>query len=237
MRRLHISNSANRNAVIVGQPAPLPEKIVLGKKGKPALFKRYLAVGRDSQLEDLIVQFGEDISASLISSDPEIDFESVGQTIDATTSLLVTSTGEPMYASPKYMEVTYDAAGTETGRQEPVDVAATVNDAIPLRWTGKKLPRKDIVRQFMFRRSIQLRHVDGVTFDFLYGIAKELDAEDVMVLLGAGESGKDPVILQLNGTAYRGFLEGRINTDSYILLLHLSNMELKAPVAKKETEK
>ena len=236
MRRLHISNSNNRNAIIVGQPALTKEKVILGKKGEPAQFKRYLAVGKSVSIEDLTSKFGEDLSKALIESDPEIDFETVGQTIEYTTSMLTTSKGEPMYASPKYMEVTYGPDGTETARKEPVDALATVTDAIPLRWTGKKFPKQEVVRKFVFKRSIQLKHVDGVTFDFLYGIAKELASENAMVLLGAGESGKDPIVLQLNGTAYRGFLEGRINGDSYILLLHLSNMELKAPAAKAEKE-
>jgi phosphate starvation-inducible PhoH-like protein len=70
-----------------------------------------------------------------------------------------------------------------------------------------------------------LKNIDGISHI-------ELDEEDVMVLLGAGESGKDPIVLQLNGTAYRGFLEGRVNGETFILLLHLSNMELKKPVEK-----
>jgi hypothetical protein len=100
---------------------------------------------------------------------------------------------------------------------------------VPIRWTGRKMPKSDVVRKFAFRRSMQLQHVDGVTFDFLFAMAKELADEDVMVLLGAGESGKDPIVLQMNGSPYRGFLEGRIDGDCYLLLLHLSNMELKKP--------
>jgi hypothetical protein len=50
-----------------------------------------------------------------------------------------------------------------------------------------------------------------------------------MMLLGSGESGKDPLVMQINGSPYRGFLEGRVNVDDYILLLHLSSMELKRP--------
>jgi len=49
------------------------------------------------------------------------------------------------------------------------------------------------------------------------------------MLLGAGESGKDPLVMQMNGSPYRGFLEGRVDGERYILLLHLSNMELKMP--------
>jgi hypothetical protein len=79
------------------------------------------------------------------------------------------------------------------------------------------------------KRTIQLRHVDGVTFDFLFGIAKELHEKDSVMLVGAGSKGKDPLLLQLNGSPYRGFLDGRIKGDEYLLLLHLSSMELKRP--------
>ena len=99
------------------------------------------------------------------------------------------------------------------------------------------MPKRDVVRKFTFRRSMQLQHVDGVTFDFLYAMAKELADEDVMVLLGAGASGKEPLIMQLNGAPYRGFLEGRVKDDEFILLLHLSNMELKRPAVTGTDEK
>jgi len=88
------------------------------------------------------------------------------------------------------------------------------------------------VRRFAFRRTIQVQHVDGLTFDFLFAMAKELDEADEMVLVGAGPAGKKPLVFQTNGSAYRGFLEGRIKGASYKLLLHLSNMELKKPEAR-----
>ena len=34
-------------------------------------------------------------------------------------------------------------------------------------------------------------------------------------------------MLDRNGTPYRGFLEGRVDGDKYLLLLHLTNLELK----------
>ena len=104
MRRLHISNSGNRNAVVVGKPAAPPEKIVLGKAGDAATFRRYLAAGEGFMFQDLSDQLGDDISTALIEGDPEIDFVHVGQFIESTTSMLTTSDGEPMYASPKVME-------------------------------------------------------------------------------------------------------------------------------------
>ena len=235
LRKLHISNSAGRNAIIVASSKSAAKDIIIGKAGKPAEFRRYIAAGRESLHEELVAKLGrEDYSANLLESDPEIDFELVGRTIDLTQSLLLDSTGQPVKSSPKAVEITLDPTGQEVSRRDPVETAATVNDALPVRWVGKKIPKSDLVRKFAIKRTMQLRHIDGVTFDFLFGMAEELEREKVVVLLGAGEDGKQPLILQLNGTPYRGFLEGRVKDKEYILLLHLSNMELKKPAVSKE---
>lgn len=235
LRKLHISNSAGRNAIIVASSKSAEKDIIIGKAGKPAEFRRYIAAGRESLHEELVAKLGrEDYSANLLESDPEIDFELVGRTIDLTQSLLLDSTGQPVKSSPKAVEITLDPTGQEVSRRDPVETAATVNDALPVRWVGKKIPKSDLVRKFAIKRTMQLRHIDGVTFDFLFGMAEELEREKVVVLLGAGEDGKQPLILQLNGTPYRGFLEGRVKDKEYILLLHLSNMELKKPAVSKE---
>lgn len=229
LRRLHLSNVGKRNAVVVGSAvAPLPPPVV-GKAGSPAAFRRFIVAGDATMDQDLSATYGEDYAAALIEADPEIDFTMVGRFIDGTQSVLLSSTGEPMFAAPQIMEVSYSPDGAEIDRRDPVDTAATVNDDIPLRWTGRKMPIGEAVRKFAFRRSMQLRHVDGVTYDFLFAMAKELADENAMMLLGAGESGKDPLVMQVNGSPYRGFLEGRVDGDQYILLLHLSKMELKMP--------
>ena len=67
------------------------------------------------------------------------------------------------------------------------------------------------------------------TYDFLYEMAKELHESGSLMILGAGPKGRDPLIFRSRSTPYRGFLEGRIDGDKYILLLHLSNLELKTP--------
>ena len=38
--------------------------------------------------------------------------------------------------------------------------------------TGKKIPKAQAVTKFVFKRSLQVRHVDGLTFDYLYAIAR-----------------------------------------------------------------
>ena len=72
------------------------------------------------------------------------------------------------------------------------------------------MPKASVAVNFAFKRTIQVRHVDGLTYDYLYEMAKELHDESVMDLNGAGQSGKDPLIFQANGMPYRGFLEGRV---------------------------
>ena len=105
---------------------------------------------------------------------------------------------------------------------------SNITDELPIRFTKFKLKEKDAVRKFVFSRTLQLWHSDGLTFEFLFNIAKELDENDEMMLLGAGEKGKEPLIFQNNGLPWRAFLEGRVQDDAYALLMRLSNLELKS---------
>ena len=228
-RRLHIENQAQRNAVVAASSLTGTPPPKMGKGGYAAQFRRFVAAGEGCLDADLQERFGADYAQDLIDGDPEIDLNVVGRTVESTQTVLLSPAGEPIFFAPVIQEVSYGPDGTELERREPVETLATVNTDVPLRWTGRKMPKGDVVRRFGFRRTLQLQHVDGVTFDFLYSIAKELADEGVMVLLGAGEKGKDPLIMQVNGSPYRGFLEGRVNGDQYALFLHLSNMELKSP--------
>ena len=90
-------------------------------------------------------------------------------------------------------------------------------DRLP--WGGL-IPLSDAVRRFVFCGAVQIVHRDGLTFDFLYDIAATLYATKSMLYLKR-------VVLRHDGTAYKGFLEGRIEGKKYALILHLSQMELK----------
>ncbi len=48
------------------------------------------------------------------------------------------------------------------------------------------------------------------------------------MLIGTGKKGVQPLIFQAGGLPYRVFLEGRINGETYTLIMHLTNLELKA---------
>jgi hypothetical protein len=232
--KLHLSNSTNRDATIVATSLPAKEGTIPSKSGKPVTFKRYVAAGEGKLHDALAGELGDEFAQKLISADPEVDLEMVGKIIEDTNTVLLTKENEPLFCAPEILEIIYGPDGKEVERRTPVEVAPNVNEELPIKWTGKLIPRADLVRKYGIKRSMQLRHVDGVTFDFLFSIAKELHEKDSVMLLAAGEGGKGPLVLQSNGSPYRGFLEGRIEGETFLLLLHLSAMELKKPAAKAE---
>jgi hypothetical protein len=232
--KLHISNSANRDATIVATSLPAKERTIPAKSGKPVAFKRYVAAGEGKLHEALVAELKDDFAQSLIKGDPEIDMEMVGKVIEETNTVLLNKDNQPLFCAPEIQEIIYAADGKEIERRTPIEVAPNVNEEVPIKWTGKLIPRGDLIRKYGIKRSMQLRHIDGVTFDFLFSIAKELHESDSVMLLAAGEGGKGPLVLQSNGSPYRGFLEGRIEGETFLLLLHLSAMELKKPAAKTE---
>jgi len=211
--KIHISNASNRDATIVATSTPAKEGTIASKGGK---------------------NLGNVYSQQLIDADPEIDLEMVGRVIEGTNTVLLNKDNQPLFCAPEVLEIIYGPDGKEMERRTPVEIAPNVNEEVPVKWTGKLVPRADLVRKYGIKRTMQLRHVDGVTFDFLFAIAKELHEKDSVMLLASGEGGKGPLVLQSNGSPYRGFLDGRIEGDSFLLLLHLSAMELKKPVAKAE---
>lgn len=234
--KIHLSNSANRDATIVASSKPAREKTIPAKGGAPVTFQRYVAAGENRLNDALVEQFGANYAQALIESDPEIDLEMVGRTIDGTQSILLDKESKPLFCAPEIFEIIYSPDGKESERRTPVDASPNISGDIPIKWTGRLVSRADLVRKYGIKRTLQLHHVDGVTFDFLFGIAKELDEKKSVMLLAAGESGKDPLILQMNGSPYRGFLDGRVSGEKFILLLHLSAMELKKPAAKASKE-
>lgn len=228
--RIHLSNAMSRNAVVVASNLKVNHNIIPAKDGKPVAFKRYIAAGEGTLHPDLVNRFGESYSAEIVENDSEVDIENVGRLIETTASVLIGSNGDPIFCAPEVFEVIFGVDGKEIERRMPVDVAPTVNEEIPLKWTGRLIPRVEMVRKFAVKRTLQIKHTDGVTFDFLFAIAKDLQEKDSVMLLASGSDGKGPLVLQTNGTPYRGFLEGRIAGEKFLLLLHLSNMELKRPV-------
>ena len=231
MRKIRIANQAGRDATVAYETLQSESAPEMGLPNQTVHFRRYLAAAPSGMDDALESAHGEDYAQALIDGDPEVDIEVIGRKVGPTDNVFLSNQGEVLYAPPEIVEVILEPDGSEKERREPVDVQGNVNDSLPIRWTKMRLKRGELVKRFAFRRTLQLRHVDGLSYDFLYKMAKELDEADEAVYVGGGDRGRDALVFQDNGARYRGFLEGRVNGASYQLLLHLSSLELKIPGA------
>ncbi len=232
MRAVRLTNAAGRDTTVRYEATKTPPSPAQGRGGQPAKFRRYLAATEEGLHDALVGAHGENYAQALVDGDPEVDMESIGRAIEQTQVVFLASGGEVMHAAPELVEVLFAASGEERERRSPEDVESNVGAEAPIRWTNRRMKRADVVRRFVLRRALQIHHVDGLTFDYLHDIAKDLHESGEMVLVGGGDKGKSPLVFHTNATPYRAFLEGRVDGDRFQLLLHLSNMELKRPEPK-----
>ena len=228
MRGINITNDKKRDAK-VGFQSNLPKSAVTmvlpdGSKRQNVRF-----VKTTVNDEKFLKQYPslEEAGTAIMNGDPELDVETTGCLVDKTSRLYLTSNGDIIYRLERF-QVVYDAQGSEKERLAFSVLPANINTAVPLVWTGREYPRKEAIRKFVFSRNYQLRHTSGISYDFLYDMAKQLHERDVLMLIGAGKKGAEPLVMNLGGRPYRGFLEGRIDGVRYALILHLSNMELRS---------
>lgn len=231
LRGIHIANAKRRDAEVAFESQAIRRNVrsVL-KNGEEKQNVRVLKSTIDLDEESLAKEFGswENVANALIDGDPELDTEIIGKKLERTRRLWVDADDNIAYRVNLFRTV-FDPDGSERERRDVNKLPSNVNKEFPLRWTGKMFPRGEVIRRFAFTRSYQIRHINGATFDFLYAMAKELHEKDSLVLIGGGGKGTDPILLSRGGQPYRGFLEGRVQDDRYMLILHLSDIELKTP--------
>ena len=231
MPNINLSDKRNRDAVVKAESVRVDEPIrYLGPKGGQTYTRRILKSTVEHDNETLVETFKTPaaIAEALINDDPEVDIERFGQFLWNTSKVYV-NPDEELVFRVQQTELVRGPAGKLLETRDRDRPEPNVDSAIPLRWTGKLIPKQDAIKRFLFAAKLQVVHINGLTYDFLHGMASELAEADSLLLLGAGESGKEPLIFRRGSIPYRGFLEGRVDGDNYILLLHLSNMELKLP--------
>ena len=228
MRKIHISDSNSKNTFVHFAPIKAPANPNRSFGKEKVFSRRLLLSGENSDYESLSFKYKDNLPQILLDEDPELDLELIGRPIEKTNTVFINKKNEIMKLAPNWIELIFDKDGNEKDRRIPEDKLSNINDELPIRFTKMKLKREDAVRKFVFSRTLQLWHSDGLTFEFLFNIAKELDENNEMMLVGSGEKGRDPLIFQNNGLPWRAFLEGRIQDDSYALLMRLSNLELKS---------
>lgn len=233
MPNINLSDKRNRDAVVKAESVSVDEPVrYLGPKGGQTYTRRILKSTTEHDYETLQEKFGEpeNISQALIDGDPEVDTERFGQFLWNTSKVFI-NPDEELVFRVKQTEVVRDTNGKLVTKRDRESDEPNVDSDIPLRWTGKLIPKSQAIRRFVFTAKLQVVHINGLTYDFLYAMAEELHKENSLLLLGAGADGKAPLIFRRGSIPYRAFLEGRITDTRYILLLHLSNMELKRRVS------
>jgi len=233
IRKVRLEDARGRDGLVYLSSTPHAAGPVLHTPdGGPVHFERIIKNPMDRSESTLRRQYKNDdsLTHALIEGDPEIDMESAGRVAGPCDRVWVDPDSEPLYAATM-MEIVYGPDGAEKERRALRDIEANVGEDMPLRWTGRYYKRDNIARRFAITRKLQILHSDGLTFDFLLRMAEILEKKDAFVSIGAGLKGCDPLILERNGTPHRAFMEGRMQGNEYLLILHLSNMELKRPAS------
>ena len=229
MRKINLSNDSKRDAeVAYGTSFHRPSPVYKTADGKRGQSERRVKATMGTTDETLLAQYGEGLADALIAGDPEVDMERFGLKVEGVKKVYITP-GQKVAYGVTLNEHVYLPDGTEKEVRPEQNTTANIStDGIPIRWTGKLIPRDKALRMFMFKKSYQIQHVNGLTYDFLFDMAKKLAEADSMMLVGGGQKGIDPLVMANGGTPYRAFLEGRVDGDKYALILRLTNMELKS---------
>ena len=231
LRKIHISNKKARNTLINFKGySPVSKAIKVDANKKPILNKKIIKGVSQTSYEGLIKNYEDNLekmAADLIANDPEIDIEITGKFLGQSPKVYVNQDLEVVYRVNK-IEKVFNPKGELQEERNLRHLSANIVGEEPLKWSGKYFKIDKSFNKFVFVRTYQLFHDSGLTFDFLYDIAKDLEEQKSFLLLGSGSKGVGPAIFQENGQAFRIFLEGRTQGDNYMLLMHLSNLEFKS---------
>ena len=238
MPEISLSNRKGRDAQVMAESVRRPVRVRwLDPEGREAGSVRLVKGTLDRDFDSLLKKLGdpEQIAQALIAGDPEIDLETVGSFLRDTSRVYVNSDQQIVHAVTQ-IEIVRHPDGTEKLRRPKKVTTANVTPEQPLLWSGKLMPKRDVFNKFVMVAKLQIVHVNGLTYDFLFEMARDLETKESLLMLGAGPQANQPLVLRRGSLPYRGFLEGRTRGDEYCLLLHLSNIELKAPTAQTAVE-
>lgn len=240
MPNVNLTDSRSRDAVVKAETTGVDEEVrYVDDENQPSYTRKILKATVEQDYETLVKNHEGDAEAlgkALVDGDPEVDMEICGHYLWGVSKVYVDSSDGIVYRIEQ-QEIVRAPDGSVREKRPRNRPEANVDSEIPLTWTGRKIDKDDAVRRFVFASKLQIVHINGLTYDFLYGMAKELAEANSLMMVGGGSKGRDPLVFRRGSVPYRGFLEGRIDGDKYLLLLHLSNLELKVPSDTKEKSK
>jgi hypothetical protein len=239
IRYIKLSNEKNRDAEVTYRSLNPKSSISLGIKAPgDVINKRVLKSTSTTDFSTLIKDFKVDnkedeelqksilLSEQIIKDDSEIDFEMGGKYISGLQRVYVNEQQKPVFRVRKIEKIFSPTAELKEER-EPKYNESNILDQI-VKWTGKMMPKSKMYNKLVFTKKYQIKHINGLTYDFLFEMAKQLSDKDSLMMLGGGKSGKEPLVMNDGGKPYRAFLEGRVKEERYCLILHLTDQELKS---------
>ncbi len=229
MRKIKIANAQKRDAEIVfGGTVRKPSIYYALPDGSKPINVKILKADINTQYESLFNKYGSDeaLSTALMEENPEVNMQTTGFFVGTVQKILIDENRKPV-SKVNTIEQIYNTDGSLKEEKTFTQRSQNIVGDFPIAWTGKQFPIDEVYNKFIYAKKYQLTHTNGLTFDFLYAMAKELHEKKVLMLVGGGAKGTDPLIFQENGKPYRAFLEGRVQGESYLLLMHISNLELK----------
>ena len=225
-------NGKSARVGLHGLPVATPKKAVKYATGAGEVAGRRMITGIRKNLK---TDF-----AALRDGDPELNLELAGTQIDADDT--TPAYFDPNSATPRPVadfndiDIIFDANGVEKARRPHLNRPANINDLHPIKVT-KRIPISDALTEFAPKHTLQVAHIDGLSFDFLRAFAADLVAKNEAARVGAGPKGNLPIVLRAHSSPYRGFLIAKAApADRYQLLLVLSDQELKLPEPRTEAE-
>ncbi|MDC1391753.1 hypothetical protein N8334_00220 [Flavobacteriaceae bacterium] len=232
IRYIKIEDENKRDAEITFKSVTQKNSVYLAlENGVKPINKKVIKSSKDFTLETLTGKLDpsdeelNNFSEKLLNQDIEIDFELFGKFIDKTDRIYTNKNLNPVF-NVDLIEKVFDTEGNLKEERKPTYLNSNISGESILKWTGKYIPKNKIYNKVVLSSKYQIKHVNGLTFDFLYKISKTLNDKDSFMVIGGGK-GNEPLVFNDGGKPYRGFLEGKVNENSYCLILHLSNQEYK----------
>lgn len=180
----------------------------------------------------------ENLLTEFIENDKDIELELTGKRVGRTSSILLTDENELCYNFSEY-EIKKD----RKGKIVPCEVCGEIycehrikkqiysninDDEKPIKWIKKyMIDKREALKIWSFDRSYQIVHTNGLTYDFLYKIAKSLhDSNKVVFIAPIVEKEPQKLVIRTGQHPFYGWLEGRIQGDEYALILHGTTFRL-----------
>ncbi len=227
--RLHVAYNNIDTVIEITPTHKAPRRYHRTADGRRVIHMRSLVFDAAFRPDILLKMDG--LSDRLKRDNPDVDIESAGKNLTRTTRIVVDKDLKPIYTYKEWDIMTRPDGTRQERPHTPIHPNA--DEAIPVRITDKLIDPIEIATKYVISRSYFLSHTDGVSYKFLFDIAKSLALAGKFARLQPYDpvSKKPaPLVLHEGAKPLPGvFLEGRIRGEEYCLIMHLSEQEMRFP--------